>query len=145
MRVDFYLLSRDPVERAIPPLAAKVMAAGERLLVVSADEAQLRLIGDALWTDRPGDFLANGLAGEAQAGRQPILLSQGCEAANGARMVMFADGLWRDEGLEFARAFLLFGDAALEGARACWRQLGLREDVERRFWKQDGGKWREGP
>ena len=145
MQVDFYQLSRDPAERVIPPLAARVLALGERLLVVSADEGQLRAIGDALWADRPADFLANGLAAEPQAGRQPILLSGDCSALNGARMVMFADGLWRDEGLEFARAFLLFGEGTLEGARSCWRQLGLREDVERRFWKQEGGKWREGP
>jgi DNA polymerase-3 subunit chi len=41
--------------------------------------------------------------------------------------------------------FFLFDDATLQGARACWRMLGEREGVDRRFWKQQDGKWVEGP
>ena len=145
MRVDFYQLSRDPAEAVVPLIARASRGEGERLLVVSGDEAELSRIGDALWERLPQAFLANGRAGEPHADRQPVLLSQECKAENGARYVALADGMWRDECAGFARAFLLFGDARLDDARACWRMLGLREDVERRFWKQDGGKWREGP
>ncbi len=145
MRADFYQLGDETAERTIPLLASKIKEAGGKLLVVSGDPAQLEAIGEALWADRPADFLAHGMAGAAHAARQPVLLSQDCTAANGARLVMFADGLWRDEGTGFERAFLLFGAAALEGARAAWRALGEREDVERRFWKREGGKWVEGP
>ncbi len=81
MRADFYRLGDEPAERAIPLLAAKVKEAGGRLLVVSGDPAQLRAIGEALWTERPGDFLANGIAGGAHDARQPILLSGTCDAA----------------------------------------------------------------
>ena len=66
-------------------------------------------------------------------------------AANGAKYIALADGLWRDEALAFERAFLIFGEGTLQGARDCWRMLGTRDGVERRFWKQDGGKWVEGP
>jgi DNA polymerase-3 subunit chi len=145
MRADFYQLGGEPVERTIPLLASKVKEAGGKLLVVSDDAAQLKAIGDALWSERPQDFLANGVAGGAHDARQPILLSQTCEAANDARLVMFADGLWRDEAAGFERSFLLFGEATLDGARSAWRKLGEREDVERRFWKRDGGRWVEGP
>ena len=145
MRADFYQLGSETVEKTIPLLASKIKEAGGRLLVVSDDPAQLKAIGDALWRERPGDFLASGFAGGAHDARQPVLLSQACEAPNGAKLVMFADGVWRDRGTEFERAFLLFGESALQGARAAWRQLGEREDVERRFWKRDGGRWVEGP
>ena len=145
MRVDFYQLGEEPVEQTIPLLAARVRQAGERLLIVSADPAQLGQIGQALWAGRGEDFLANGLAGQAHAQRQPVLLSGECVAENGARMVMLADGAWREEAAGFERAFLLFGEAALAGARNTWRTLGEREDVERRFWKREAGKWREGP
>lgn len=155
MRVDFYQLGAELPERAIPLLAAKARQAGERLLVVSGQESQLRAIGDALWAETQPEFLANGIAGGDHDARQPILLSKSCEATNGARLVMFADGEWRDDALgdlktgvgeaPFTRAFLLFGDAALQGARACWRMLGEHETVERRFWKLENGKWREGP
>lgn len=145
MRADFYQLGGEAVERVIPVLAARVKANGVRLLVVSEDAAQLKAIGDALWAERPDDFLANGMAGGTHDARQPILLAQTCESSNGAELVMFADGIWRDEATRFERALLLFGEATLDGARAAWRKLGEHEDIERRFWKREGGKWIEGP
>ena len=39
------------------------------------------------------------------------------------------------------RTFLVFDDDTVEGARATWRLLGEREGIERRYWKQDGGRW----
>ncbi len=145
MRVDFYQLSRDPAEAVIPLLAANTLKAGERLLVVSGDCNQLAAVSKALWSHTPESFLAHGAAGGAHDARQPVLLSDRPDAANGARFVALADGTWRPEAESFERVFLLFGEAALDGARKCWRMLGEREGAERRFWKQDGGKWREGP
>ena len=52
MRVDFYQLSQTPVEGALPQLAAKMLEAGARVLVVSADSAQRARISDALWAAR---------------------------------------------------------------------------------------------
>lgn len=145
MRVDFYQLSRDPAELALPLVARATLQAGERLLVVSSDEAQLGRIDEALWTRLPESFLAHGKAGGAHDARQPILLSDEPAAANGARYLALADGVWRDPGEAFTRVFYLFDDSTLQGARDCWRMLGTRDGIERRFWKQDGGKWVEGP
>lgn len=145
MRVDFYQLSRDPVELVVPLLARATLNAGERLLVVSADSSALDRIDEALWESQPEAFLAHGRVDANHAARQPILLSNQANPANGARFVAFADGVWRDEAEAFERVFLLFGDMEIDGARACWRMLGDREGADRRFWKQDGGKWREGP
>ncbi len=143
VRVDFYQLSRDPAEAALPLIARAAMKAGERMLVVSADEAQLARIGDALWSKLAESFLAHGMAGDKHAERQPILLSTAIEPVNGAQFLAIADGQWREG--EFARTFYLFDDATLQGARDCWRMLGNRDGVERKFWKQEGGKWVEGP
>ncbi|MGE3690149.1 MAG: DNA polymerase III subunit chi [Novosphingobium sp.] len=142
MRVDFYQLSRDPAEKVLPLLARNTLKAGERLLAVSADEAQLARIGNALWEPKES-FLANGRAGSAHDARQPVLLSDQIEPANGARFLAIADGVWREGAFE--RVFYLFGDDTLQAARDCWRMLGTRDGVERHFWKQDGGKWIEGP
>jgi DNA polymerase-3 subunit chi len=144
VRVDFYQLGGTIVEAAVPAIVAKARQGGARVLVVSADEAQLGRIGDALW-ERSDAFLAHGKGGEKHAARQPVLLSGSCVAENDAALVAFADGQWRDEGFGFERALLFFGEAELTAARACWRMLGEREQVERRFWKQEGGKWVEGP
>ena len=145
MRVDFYLLARDPVEAALPRIARSVKGAGERLLVVSGDAEQLAAIDRALWEQFPEDFLAHGKVGEKHAARQPLLLSGECGADNGARYVAFADGQWRDEAFGFERAFLFFDQRTLDNARGTWRMLGEREDIERHFWKQEGGRWVEGP
>jgi DNA polymerase III subunit chi len=145
MRVDFYQLSRDPAEVALPLIARAALGTGERLLVVSADEAQLGRIGEQLWAKLPDSFLANGKAGSPHAERQPILLSDAPEPANGAQFMAIADGVWREGATPFARTFYLFDEASLQAARDCWRMLGTRDSVERKFWKQQGGKWVEGP
>ena len=145
VRVDFYQLSRDPAEVALPLIARAALNSGERLLVVSADDAQLGRIGDMLWTKLPDTFLANGPAGSPYAERQPILLSQAPEPVNGAKFMAIADGVWREGAVPFSRTFYLFDDATLQAARDCWRMLGTREGIERKFWKQQRGKWVEGP
>jgi DNA polymerase-3 subunit chi len=33
----------------------------------------------------------------------------------------------------------------IDGARTAWRTLAARDDIERRYWTQDGGRWRQGP
>ncbi len=144
MQVDFYQLSRDPVEAAVAMLADRTLAAGERLLVVTGDPARLDRIGEALWSaaGKGGEprFLANGQAGGDHDARQPILLADEIAPANGARYLALADGVWREaEG--FARVFLIFDDATLAGARAAWKDLGRREGLVRNFWKQEDGRW----
>ena len=145
MRVDFYQLSRDPVEQVVPLIARATRAAKQRLLVVSGDGEGLQRIDAALWERLPEAFLAHGFAGSPYEERQPILLSSDPAAANEARFIALADGQWRDQAFAFERAFLIFGEDTLQAARDCWRMLGTRDGVERRFWKQDGGKWVEGP
>ncbi len=165
MRADFYQLSRDSVEAALPALARAAMRSGERLLVVAEDAALRQRISEALWTRLPTAFLAHGEAGGAHDARQPILLSRTMPAGNGpagngpagdgaagdgpagngARLVAFADGVWREPDGDMRRAFLLFGQAELAGARATWRLLGTQGGVERRFWKQEGTGWVQGP
>ncbi|MCH2487153.1 MAG: DNA polymerase III subunit chi [Erythrobacter sp.] len=129
MRVDFYQLTRDPVERVVPVLARKTLQAGERMLVVSADAEQRQSIGEALWQEG-AHFLANGEAGEPHAARQPILLSDSCQAPNEARFLLLADGVWREDANGFARTFLMFGPAQTEAARGLWRDLRAKADKD---------------
>lgn len=129
----------------MPLLARATLQAGERLLVVAEDEQLRRDLSDALWEAYPDAFLANGDGASEAASRQPILLSGDCEAENGAQFVLFADGKWRDEAKNFSRTLLVFGKDRLEDTRGVWRMLDDVEGAERHFWKQEGGKWREGP
>ena len=143
MQVDFYHLSQ-PIERVLPVLAEKVVGSGGRLLVVSADGTQRRALDRLLWEYDAESFLRHAQAGEGNDEAQPILLSAEMSAANGARLVLLADGQWREEALAFDRALHLFGEDNITAAREAWRALKDREGVERRYWQQDErGRWRQ--
>jgi DNA polymerase III subunit chi len=141
MRVDFYQLSESPVEEALPALAARMLEAGERALVVSADSEQLARISEALWAVKD-QFLAHAPSGGQHDARQPILLTDTLEPANGARYLALADGVWREGSDQFERVFLLFDGATIDQARATWRSLDGREGLERNYWRQlSRSKW----
>lgn len=144
MRVDFYQLGAEPAEAVLPQIAAKALAAGERLAVVSGDAAQRAALSHAFWAAPAPAFLANGEAGGPDDARQPILIGAAPTAANGARLLALADGVWRAAD-GFSRVFFLFGAEAIEGARASWRALGEGGDAERHFWRRDGARWVSGP
>jgi DNA polymerase-3 subunit chi len=142
MIVDFYHLTASPLERVLPSVAEKVLAGGERLLVVAGAD-QLARLDELLWSYARDSFLPHG---RERAESQPILLSAEPEAANGAAGIALADGRWRDEALGFGRVFYFFDDGGREAAREAWRALKGKAEVEARYWKQDErGKWVQGP
>ena len=142
MIVDFYHLGTSPLERVLPTICEKVLASGERLLVV-AEEALLPPLDEQLWIYARDSFLPHGTA---KAEQQPILLSAEPVATNGATNVALADGRWREEALGFARTFYLFDNGHLDDARGAWRVLKSKAEAEPRYWKQDErGKWVQGP
>ena len=106
----------------------------------SADEVLARL-DRHLWDQGAGSFLPHGLAGGPDDTAQPILLSTGTDAPNLARNLLIADGEWRDAALAYDRAFYLFDEATLEGARLAWKLLAGREGVERNYWAIEDGQW----
>ncbi len=141
MRVDFYHLTETAAEAAVAQIAQKALAGGQRMLVVAEGEGRLEAISTALWS-RDGAFLANGRVGGEHDARQPILLSDTLEAANGAQILALADGQWREsEG--FARVLFFFDGSTIEPARMRWRDIKSREGVECRYNKQEGGRWIE--
>ena len=144
MQVDFYHLTRLPLERALPQIAEKVLAGGARLLIVSGDAVQRAQLDRDLWTYAPDSFLAHTQQGAADDAAQPVLIAPDVNAANGAKHIALVDGAWRDEALDFERAFHFFDESGIGGARVAWKALAEREGVERRYWKQnDAGRWEQ--
>ena len=142
MLVDFYHLAQSPLERVLPSICEKVLAGGERLLIVAHPELLAQLDG-LLWTYAEEAFLPHG---RERPQDQPVFLSSDPDPANGATHIALADGRWRDEALGFARAFYFFDEGARDSAREAWRALKARPEVEARYWKQDErGKWVQGP
>ena len=143
MQVDFYQLAGTPAEQVIASLAEKVLETDGRLLVVAEDEAQLARLDRILWDQGPPSFLPHGLAGGVDDARQPILLSTSPDAPNQARNMLIADGTWREAALTYDRSFYLFDNHTLEGARLAWKLLAGREGVDRRYWAQVDGRWKQ--
>ncbi|HYX47370.1 MAG TPA: DNA polymerase III subunit chi [Sphingomicrobium sp.] len=141
MQVDFYQLAGTAPEQIIASLAEKVLAADGRLLIVAEDANHLARLDRMLWDQGAAGFLPHAVAGGAEDARQPILLSTSPDAPNLARNILIADGIWRDAALSYDRSFFLFDNGTLEDARLAWKLLAGREDVERRYWAQEGGKW----
>jgi len=143
MRVDFYQLGETSAEQVIAGIAARLLAESSRLLIVAEDEVLLSRLDRLLWDQEPTSFLPHGLAGGPDDARQPILLSTSPDAPNLARNLLIADGKWREAALSFDRAFHLFDTNTLADARLAWKLLAGREGVERRYWKQEGGRWKQ--
>lgn len=144
VQVDFYHLTRLPLERALPQIAERVLASGQRLLIVSGDPGQRAQLDQQLWSYAPESFLPHAELGAGDDAVQPVLLAPDVNAANGARHIALVDGHWRDEALDFERVFHFFDEAAIRDARAAWKGLAERSDVERRYWKQnEAGRWEQ--
>ena len=143
MQVDFYQLAGTAPEQVIAGIAEKVLGGGGRLLVVAEEEPFLARLDRLLWDFGPTAFLPHGLAGGSDDARQPILLSTSPDAPNSARNMLIADGQWRDAALSYDRSFYLFDSSTLRGARIAWKQLAGREGVERRYWAQVDGRWKQ--
>jgi len=146
LRADFYHLTQLPLERVLPAICERVHAQGERLSIVAEDEELLNRLDQLLWTYKAESFLPHGRAGGEDDAAQPILLALPDQPTGAARNIALVDGVWRDLALGFDRAFYLFDEVTIDGARAAWRALAGNDKVERHYWKQDEeGRWREGP
>lgn len=143
MQVDFYQLAGSPVEHVIASIAERLLAQDGRLLIIAGDEQLLARLDRLLWDRGPTSFLPHAIAGGADDARQPILLSTSPDAPNLARNMLIADGQWRDAALSYDRSFYLFDSNTLEDARLAWKLLSGREGVERRYWAQVDGRWKQ--
>ncbi|KQM27292.1 MULTISPECIES: DNA polymerase III subunit chi [unclassified Sphingomonas] len=143
MKVDFYHLTRSPLDRVLPRIAQRLHDDGERLLLLSDNADQRRHLDMLLWTYAPDSFLPHAEAGASDDALQAVLIAPELTDANAARNVAIVDGRWRDDALTFDRAFHFFGEDHIAAARAAWKGLSDREDVERRYWRQGDGGWEQ--
>lgn len=143
MKVDFYHLTRSPLDRVLPRIAARLHGDGERLLLVSDDADQRRTLDMLLWTYAPDSFLPHAQAGAGDDPLQVVLIAPAVTPANAARNIAIVDGRWRDEALSFDRAFHFFGEEHITAARTAWKALADRDGVERRYWRQGDSGWEQ--
>jgi DNA polymerase III subunit chi len=139
----FYHLERTGLEQALPELLEKTLQRGWKALVRVREVERLRHLDGWLWTYRDESFLPHAPDDEAEAARQPILLTTGFENANGAEALFLVDGADPGKLSGFARCVVLFdgGDEAqLAVARAQWSAIKAT-GVSVSYWKQQARGW----
>ena len=139
----FYHLERTGLDQALPELLEKTLARGWKALVRTPEPQRIEHLDGWLWSYRDESFLPHGPAGEPNAARQPILLTDGFENPNGAHALFLIDGAEPGDLSGYARCVVLF-DGADDGqvalARAQWKKV-KGQGFAVSYWKQPARGW----
>lgn len=142
--ISFYHLTRQPLNKALPRLLEKVLAAGHRALVLAGSEERVEDLDAALWTYDAQSFLPHGSRALGHAERQPIFLTTAEENPNKADILVLVDGADPAFVGDFTRCLDMFDgndDAAVEAARERWKRWKAAGH-ELTYWQQtEGGGW----
>ena len=142
--ISFYHLQRMPLERALPKLVEKVLAAGGRAVVKLGSEERVAELDSMLWTYDPNSFLPHGTARDGRPEDQPAWLTCEDENPNGANYLILADGAASSHVADFEKCLEIFdgGNAeAVAAARERW-QVYKNADHKLAYWQQDEqGRW----
>jgi DNA polymerase III subunit chi len=141
--VGFYHLKSTPLERALPQLLERALAGGHRIIVMAASEERVMSLDSLLWTWRDDSFLPHGTRRDANAARQPVLLTIEDENPNAATMLVLIDGMRSVHQGAFARVADMFDgndDEALAAARQRWREA-KEAGHTLTYWQQTETGW----
>lgn len=140
----FYHLENSTLDQVLPGLLEKTLQRGWRAIVRVREVSLLAHLDERLWTWRDDSFLPHGRAGDEQADRQTILLTQGTGNPNQADALFVVDGAEASDATGFERCLIIFDgqDAeALARAREQWKSFKAA-GAEASYWRQnEEGSW----
>jgi DNA polymerase III subunit chi len=144
VEVNFYHLTKDRLDTALPKLAARAYAQGMRTVIRAPNEERVQMLDQWLWTYADDSFLPHGTPRNGHADLQPIYISADTDVPNGAKLLMLVDNRLDDDISNFDRCFYLFDgrdDDQVGAARSAWKQL-KSQGLSLNYWQQsDVGKW----
>ncbi|EMD84368.1 DNA polymerase III chi subunit [Pacificimonas flava] len=146
VEVGFYHCTRAAPLAVLPRLVQKAAEAGFRVLIQSDDPAVRDAVDGALWTFEADSFLPHGLAGGEHDAEQPVLIAEGFDPANGARIALAIGGGLPPADAGFERILYLFDgndNDALSRARRHWKALSARDGVTPVYWQQAERGWQK--
>ena len=142
--IGFYHLTRTPLERALPALLEKALAAGMRAVVMAGSEERIEALNQLLWSYEERSFLPHGSKRDGRPERQPVWLTTEDENPNGADCLVLTDGAVATRVGAFRRCLDLFDGQdpdAVEAARLRWKDWKAAGH-ELSYWQQDeSGRW----
>lgn len=140
----FYHQTRTGFEATVPVLAARAAERGWRVVLRAPDPALAAWLDERLWLGEAEGFLPHGLADAPFAADQPLLITTGLDAPNGAQMLMTVGGApLAPSDADFARVCVIFdgnNPAAVEIARGQWKEV-VAAGHPARYWSQESGRW----
>ena len=140
----FYHLTRTALEPALGRLLERVLASGQRAVVVASSPERVEALNRALWTFGRDSFLPHGTQRDGHAAEQPVYLTAGEANPNGAAVRFLVDGAEIGELAGYQRIVYLFDgrDAdAVSRARVQWK-AARDAGCEATYWQQSPeGRW----
>ncbi len=122
--IGFYHLQRSPLERALPKLLEKVLAAGKRAVLKAGSEDRVEALNALLWTYDKAGFLPHGSRKDGHAEAQPVWLTELDENPNAAQVLILTDGAGSDDIAGYERCLDMFDGndpEAVQAARGRWK------------------------
>jgi DNA polymerase-3 subunit chi len=141
--IGFYHLQATPLERALPKLLERGLAAGFRIVVLAGSGERVDHLDAALWTYDDASFLPHGSRRDGKPERQPVWLTDSDENPNQADMLVLTDGAASSRLAEYRRCLDLFDgsdETALAAARERWR-LAKAAGHALTYWQQTATGW----
>lgn len=144
MDVNFYHLTHSPLEKTLPRLLEKVLAAKLRAVVLTDTDERLQAFDSLLWTYSSLGFLPHGSIREGEAAYQPIWLTTQLENPNGAKVIVVTDGTLVTKDSTFEKCIDLFNgmdEEMVKATRQRWKTYKEKGHCVT-YWQQDEkGKW----
>jgi DNA polymerase III subunit chi len=125
--VDFYFNAPDRLQAACR-LAAKALAAGERMLIYAPDAELAARVDRLMWTWPATGFVPHCALEDALAPETPVLIARGEEAPADIRLLLNLAPQCPPHFARFERLFEVVGreDAEREAARGRYREYKAR-------------------
>ncbi|HEX3500357.1 MAG TPA: DNA polymerase III subunit chi [Stellaceae bacterium] len=141
--IGFYHLLATPLERALPKLLERGLAAGFRIVVLADSAERVEHLDAALWTYDDASFLPHGSRRDGRPERQPVWLTDSDENPNQADMLVLTDGASSTHLDSYRRCLDLFDgndEVALAAARERWRRA-KEAGHALTYWQQTATGW----
>lgn len=136
-----------PIEKALPALLEKTLQRGWRAVVRVGDEDRLAALDETLWTYREDSFLPHGTEKDADAERQPVLLTSSASTPNKANVLFLVENAPSEALIEpghYERIVLMFDgndEDQIGKAREDWKKTRAAK-LEATYWQQsEQGSW----
>lgn len=141
----FYQLKGQTLELVLPPLIARSLERGWRVVVQACSEERIEALDAHLWTWRDDSFLPHGTWRDPMPAEQPVLLTADEGNLNGATVRFLVEGADMPGDVSaYERLVLLFDGndpEALEAARTRWAKA-KNEGFNVTYWRTDeNGRW----